>query len=95
MKRAGADLSLQVLLLPEYAGKGVMSIVLSTLFESFLVPSQLLNVHHILSYAFVGNDGSRRVHEKLGFRIIGTDWLDMREDRGGGKREEWIFEWKK
>ena len=84
-----------VLLLPEFAGRGVMSQALSHLFEAFLVPSTLLNVRHILSYAFVGNDGSRRVHEKLGFVVFGTDWLDMPEDRGGGKREEWIFEWKK
>ncbi|KAK4704517.1 hypothetical protein P7C70_g1692, partial [Phenoliferia sp. Uapishka_3] len=80
------------LLLPEHAGKGVMTRVFSHLFDAYLIP--VLNVRHVLSYAFCGNEGSKRVHEKLKFKLIGTDWLEMREDRGGGKKEEWIFEWK-
>ncbi|KAM0747543.1 hypothetical protein T439DRAFT_328779 [Meredithblackwellia eburnea MCA 4105] len=83
------------LLLPTFAGQGLITRALRTLFDTFLLPRHLLNVHHILSYAFTDNFGSRRVHEKLGFREVKKDWVEMREDRGGGMREEWVFEWKK
>lgn len=72
-----------------------MSKVLADLFVTFLAPAQLLNVRHVLSYSFVGNAGSKRVHEKLGFKLIGTDWIRIREDRGGEMREEWIFEYRR
>lgn len=68
-----------------------MTRVLQHLLYTFLVP--VLNVRHIISFAFVGNEGSRRVHLKLGFEEAGTDWIRMPEYRGGQMREEWIFKW--
>ncbi|KAI5476252.1 acetyltransferase, GNAT family [Pseudohyphozyma bogoriensis] len=78
-------------LLSEYGGKGLMSAVLDTLINGFVVP--VMNGAHISSGAFAGNEGSRRVHLKAGFVPVESIWLMTRADRGGYLRESWEFEW--
>lgn len=80
-----------VLLRSEYAGQQVMTHVLTTLLSTFLVP--ILKVEEIISFAFVGNYGSRAVHRKLGFEMLPTDFVKMRDDRGGHLQEEWVMRW--
>lgn len=80
-----------VLLHESYTGKGYITSVLRHLFSAFLVPH--LNVYSIISYAFVGNVGSRAVHLKVGFVEDRKEWIKMPECRGGQMREEWVFRW--
>jgi RimJ/RimL family protein N-acetyltransferase len=80
-----------VVLGPEAAGKGLMTSLLRDVVHQWLVP--VLNVHEMVSFAFCGNAGSRRVHLKVGFEQVGTEWIRMPEHRGGQMREEWVFRW--
>lgn len=82
-----------VLLNAEHAGQGFTSRVMQYLFATYFLDT--LNVHHIISYAFTGNAGSRAIHLKLGFVEKEIDWVRMPEHRGGQMREEWVFEWKR
>lgn len=68
-----------------------MTSVLQDVLQHWLVP--VLNVHEMISFAFCGNEGSRRVHLKLGFEQVGTEWIKMPVYRGGQMREEWVFRW--
>lgn len=50
-----------------------------------------------MSSAYVGNHGSRRVHEKCGFVYVeGAEFeSEAIEARGGGKRQHWLLEWRR
>ncbi|KEF51147.1 uncharacterized protein A1O9_12761 [Exophiala aquamarina CBS 119918] len=55
-------------LIPEYHGKGIMSVVLTNLRDQFLVP--YMNVHRLIGTYFEHNVPSRRVFEKCGFQFL-------------------------
>lgn len=55
-------------LIPEYHGKGIMPVVLTTLRDQVLVPH--MNVHRLIGTYFEYNTPSRRVFEKCGFQFL-------------------------
>jgi RimJ/RimL family protein N-acetyltransferase len=55
-------------LIPEYHGKGIMPIVLTTLTDQVLVP--YMNIHRLIGTYFEHNTPSRRVFEKCGFQFL-------------------------
>ncbi|KAK4704555.1 hypothetical protein P7C70_g1661, partial [Phenoliferia sp. Uapishka_3] len=76
---------------PTFNGRGVMTQVLRTLIDSYMIPA--LHATKIRATVYVGNIASRRVFEKNGFELVGTAWVNEGESRGGKMREEWWFEW--
>ena len=63
-----------------------MTAAAKTLIYGWVVPR--MNARHIRSTTFVGNHGSVRVFEKLGFRHthVLKDWVELPISRGGGCR---------
>ncbi|GAA6061223.1 hypothetical protein JCM10212_002682 [Sporobolomyces blumeae] len=82
-------------LAPSYHSQGIMSLCLSSLLQTYLVP--YLDAQTIRSSAFADNVASIRVQENAGrLRRTGeTFWCQVSESRGGGRREEVVLEWKK
>ncbi|KAM0754064.1 hypothetical protein T439DRAFT_322950 [Meredithblackwellia eburnea MCA 4105] len=80
---------------PSEAGKGIMTAALSLVLQW---SAKVLNVHKIHSSAFSGNEGSRKLHLKLGFVEAGSCWIDMphgseRARLYGARRELLLFRW--
>ncbi|PKY04153.1 acetyltransferase, GNAT family [Aspergillus campestris IBT 28561] len=73
-------------LAPSHHGRGIMTAAMKTLIYGWVVPR--MNARYIRSTAFVGNHGSVRVFEKLGFRVthVLKDWVELPASRGGGRR---------
>ena len=71
---------------PAYHGRGIMTAVVKTVIHDWAIPR--MNARHFRVSAFVGNQGSVRVFEKLGFQHYKKldDWVQLPESRGGSKR---------
>ncbi|GAA5907712.1 GNAT family N-acetyltransferase [Sporobolomyces salmoneus] len=80
---------------PKFQGKGIMTHVLSSLFESVFI--DYLDAKIIRSSAFVDNEASIRVQEKCGLgKKDGSNFRHrVDEGRGGGEREEIVLEWRR
>ncbi|GAA5993527.1 hypothetical protein JCM5350_008191 [Sporobolomyces pararoseus] len=85
---------------PKYQGKGIMTLVLSSLFESVFI--DYLDAKIVRASAFADNEASIRVQEKCGLKKVMLDdgkekrfWHEVSEGRGGGRREEVVLEWRK
>lgn len=84
-----------VFLDPDYHGQNIVTTALRTLIDTYLV--SVLRARHIKSTAYFGNYGSRRVHEKCGFRLCeGSEFeAPVSKSRGGGLVKRWVFEWQR
>ncbi|KAE8342564.1 hypothetical protein BDV24DRAFT_162455 [Aspergillus arachidicola] len=70
-------------LAPSYHGCGIMTAVMKTVLYDWTVPR--MNTRHFKVSVFVGNHGSMRVFEKLGFQSCKVvDSVPLPENRGGG-----------
>lgn len=81
-------------LAPTHHGKGIMTLAVSTLLEQWIKPR--MNAKRINTTVFKGNIGSLRVFEKNGFVLEKTleDWVEIAEDKGGGRVGLHILRWK-
>ncbi|EJU00829.1 acyl-CoA N-acyltransferase [Dacryopinax primogenitus] len=80
-------------LISSHHGRGIMTAAIRTLLQTWARP--LMSCRTVRAYVLTGNEGSKRVFEKLGFELKETM-------EGGvpmqGKREEvvgmWVMEWR-
>ncbi|KAL8280546.1 hypothetical protein RQP46_007194 [Phenoliferia psychrophenolica] len=78
-----------------FAGRGLMTATLETAMD---FGKTVLNVHKIVSGAFMENEASKRVHYKLGFTSPGSDWVDLPPGRAelfGKRKEVCVLEWRR
>lgn len=68
-----------------------MSVVLTALMEQYLLP--FVRAHHLRATVYTWNVGSRRVFEKSGWRLNGSNWVNTGPGRGEKQAEEWWMEW--
>lgn len=76
----------------KHHGQGIATAALHALLHSYMIP--VLKARTIRSSVLVGNIASKKAQETNGFREIGTFWIEIGEERGGGKKECWLMEWR-
>ena len=82
-----------VYLHPSHQGLGIMSLVLRAFIDSYLVP--VVHAHHLRATVYTWNRASRRVFEKCGWRVRGSNWVNTGPGRGERRAEEWWIEWRR
>jgi RimJ/RimL family protein N-acetyltransferase len=72
-----------------------MSTALKILIEEYAIPR--MNCHRIFSTVHFGNEASLGVFRKNGFvqREVAVDAFVIPEQRGGGRRDLLVLEWKR
>lgn len=68
-----------------------MSIVLCGFMSQYVVP--VVHARHLRATVYTWNLASRRVFEKCGFELRGSNWVNTGPGRGERRAEEWWMEW--
>jgi len=78
---------------PGHHRKGIMSLVVSTLIKTWMIPR--MNCHRIAGTALIGNRASIKVFLNNGFvqQEDIPDWAPIPEGRGGGKMGLHVLRW--
>ena len=82
-----------VYLEPEHHRKGIMSLVVSTIINTWMIPR--MNCHRIAGTARIGNRASTKVFLNNGFvqQEDVPEWAPIPEGRGGGKMGVHVLRW--